>query len=282
MSTFGGIYIVPLYALIQQRSDRSHVSRVIASNNIINALLMVLSAILAIVFLKMGFTIPQLFLLVSILNALVAFYIFTLVPEFIMRFLIWLLIHTFYRVETKDLDKLPDEGASVLVCNHVSYLDALIIAGYAPRPVRFVMHYKIYQLPVLNFIFRTAKAIPIAGVKEDKEMLEHAFQQVSETLQAGELVCIFPEGRITNNGEMQPFLLGISQIIEANPVPVIPMALCGMWGTFFSRQGGAAMSRFPRRLWSKIALVIGDSVPPNEVSARGLYEKVLALRGDWK
>jgi hypothetical protein len=282
MSTFGGVYIVPLYALIQQRSDRGHVSRVIASNNIINALLMVLSAILAIVFLKMGFTIPQLFLLVSILNALVALYIFTLVPEFIMRFLIWLLIHTLYRVETKNLDKLPEAGASVLVCNHVSYLDALVIAGCASRPVRFVMHYKIYQLPVLNFIFRTAKAIPIAGVKEDKEMLEQAFQQVSETLQAGELVCIFPEGRITNNGEIQRFLLGISRIIETNPVPVIPMALCGMWGTFFSRQGGAAMSRFPRRLWSKIALVIGDPVPPNEVSARGLYEKVLALRGDWK
>lgn len=282
LSTSGGLYIVPLYALIQQRSVRSHVSRVIAGNNIVNAFLMVLSAIFAIVVLNAGLSIPQLFFLVSILNALVAFYIFKLVPEFLMRFLVWVVIHTLYRVEIKGLDNLPLTGAQVLVCNHVSYLDAMVITACLPRPVRFVMHYKIYQTPVLNFIFRTAKAIPIAGIKEDKETLEQAFQKIAEALHAGELVCIFPEGRISNDGEMKPFLWGIHRIIDLQPVPVIPLALGGMWGTFFSRHGGAAMSRFPRRLWSKIGLTVGPPVPPTEATASQLYETVLALRGDWK
>ena len=95
-----------------------------------------------------------------------------------MRFMVWLLIHSIYHVKSKDLDKIPEEGAVVLVCNHVSFVDALIIAGCIRRPVRFVMHYKIYKLPILNFIFRTAKTIPIAGRYEDKNLLKKAFDDI--------------------------------------------------------------------------------------------------------
>jgi hypothetical protein len=168
---FGGLYIVPLMALVQQRSEPEHMSRVIAGNNIINALLMVLSAVVAITMLSSGFSIAELFLMVAIFNAIVAVYIYSLVPEFFMRFMVWLLIHSVYHVRTKGLDKIPEEGPAVLVCNHVSFVDALIIAGCVRRPVRFVMHHKIYDLPVLNFVFRTAKAISIAGKFEDEEQL---------------------------------------------------------------------------------------------------------------
>jgi hypothetical protein len=126
IGVFGGFYIVPLYALIQTRSERSHQSRIIAGNNILNALFMVASAAMAAGLLHAGFSIAQIFLVVAILNAIVAIYIYTLVPEFLMRFLIWLLIHTVYRLEKSGLEKIPDEGAAVIVCNHVSFVDSLI------------------------------------------------------------------------------------------------------------------------------------------------------------
>ncbi len=274
---FGGLYIVPLMALVQQRSDPEHLSRVIAGNNILNALLMVLSAVVAIVALSSGFSIAQLFLLVAILNALVALYIYTLVPEFLMRFLVWLLIHSVYHIKAKDLEKIPDAGAAVLVCNHVSYVDALIIAGCIRRPVRFVMYNKIYKMPVLNFIFRTAKAIPIAGRYEDEALLNRAFDDIDKALAEGDLVCIFPEGKLTANGSIRTFRDGVEKIIRRRPVPVVPMALQGLWGCAFSREQSNVFYRLYKGLTSSIALVIGDSVEAKAVSAAMLQGKVQDL-----
>jgi 1-acyl-sn-glycerol-3-phosphate acyltransferase len=279
---FGGFYIVPLYALVQQRSESAHLSRIIAANNIINALFMVVSAAIAIALLAAGFSIPQLFLVAAILNAAVAIYIYTLVPEFLTRFIVWLLIHSIYRVQKEGFEQIPEQGPAVLVCNHVSFVDALVIGGCVRRPVRFVMDHRIYELPLLNFVFRIARTIPIAPAREDPEMLERAFSQIGDALDEGDLVCIFPEGHITATGELQPFRPGIERIIERNPVPVIPMALRGLWGTFFSRKGGGAMRRFPTHLWSKIALAVGAPLMPSAVSASRLQDIVLALRGDWK
>ncbi|AUD79674.1 glycerol acyltransferase [Kangiella profundi] len=275
---FGGFYIVPLYALIQERCERSHLSRVIAGNNILNALFMVIAAVLGAVLLGNGMTIPQFFLLVAILNALVAIYIFTLVPEFLMRFLVWILIHTIYRVKKKGLDNIPDEGAQVLVCNHVSYVDALIIAGSIRRPVRFVMYHKIFKIPVLSFIFRTAKAIPIAGANEDKELLNKAMYQISEALENGEVVCIFPEGKLTTDGEMNVFKSGIERIIETTPVPVIPMALQGLWQSLFSRKKVNKIIDRLKRIRTKVTLIIGKPIAPENISKEYLQDRVAELR----
>jgi 1-acyl-sn-glycerol-3-phosphate acyltransferase len=274
---FGGLYIVPLMALVQQRSDPEHMSRVIAGNNIINSLMMVLSAIVAIVVLSSGFSIAELFFLVAIFNAVVAVYIYSLVPEFFMRFMVWLLIHSIYHVQSKDLDKIPEQGSVVLVCNHVSFVDALIIAGCIRRPVRFVMHYKIYKLPILNFIFRTAKTIPIAGRYEDKNLLEKAFDDIDAALADGNVVCIFPEGKLTSNGEMNTFRDGIEKIIGRRAVPVIPMALHGLWGSVFSRQKANVFYRLFNGFKSRVDLVVGDLVDARHVSAKLLQDKVLAL-----
>jgi 1-acyl-sn-glycerol-3-phosphate acyltransferase len=283
LGLFGGFYIVPLYALVQQRSEPSHRSRVIAANNILNALFMVASAVMAILLLKAGLSIPQLFLVIAVMNAVVALYIFWLVPEFLMRFLVWLLIHTIYRIRKEGLDHIPETGPVMLVCNHVSFVDALVIAGCIRRPVRFVIDHRIYKVPVLNFIFRTAGAIPIAPAREDAEMLARAYDRISRFLDEGEVVCIFPEGGLTPDGELRTFRPGIVKIIRRNPVPVVPMALRGLWGSFFSRKGGAAMKgKLPRPLFYKIALALGPPVPPAAVSAAGLQERVAALRGDWK
>jgi len=274
---FGGFYIVPLYALIQSRTEEKERSRVIASNNILNALFMVVSAIVSIVLLSVAkLSIPQLFLVVSLMNIAVNTYIFKIVPEFTMRFMIWLLSHSMYRVEHRDLDLIPDEGAALLVCNHVSFVDALLIGGAVRRPIRFVMYYKIYNLPVLNFIFRTAGTIPIAGRNEDIQIYEQAFRKIAQYLQEGELVCIFPEGKLTTDGEINEFKGGLSRILQETPVPVIPLALQGLWGSFFSRDPNKGIFR---RLWSRITVVAGPAMAVDTALPASLQARVAELRG---
>lgn len=280
---FGGLFIVPLFALIQTRCDPKHVSRTIAGMNILNAIFMVAAAGVAILLLGQGFTIPQMFLVTALLNALVAIYIFSLVPEFLMRFLAWLLIHTIHRVKTVDVERIPDEGPAVLVCNHVSYVDALVIGAASPRPIRFVMDHRIFRTPFLGWIFRTAKAIPIAPAKEDPFLMERAFIDIAEALHQGDLVCIFPEGKLTTTGEINEFRGGIARIVERSKVPVIPMALRGLWGSVFTRDPSNVFERsFARGLRSKLALAVGMPVPPQQATPEYLHEQVRELRGDWK
>ncbi|WP_295756359.1 MFS transporter [Undibacterium sp.] len=283
IGVFGGLYIVPLFALIQTRCDPKHLSRTIAGMNILNAVFMVVAALAAMLMLNAGFTIPQLFLATAILNAIVAIYIFSLVPEFLMRFLAWLLLHTVHRVKGVNIDRLPEEGAAVLVCNHVSYMDAIVIGAYSPRPIRFVMDHRIFQIPFLSWIFKTAKAIPIASAKEDPWLMEKAYIDIAKALHEGELVCIFPEGKLTTTGDMNEFRGGVMKILERSPVPVFPMALRGLWGSFLTRGKGNAFERaFRRGPFSKLELVVGESLLPTAVNPIMLQEKVKQLRGDWK
>ncbi len=282
LGMFGGFYIVPLYALIQERSDPAYRSRIIAANNILNALFMVASAGIALGLLKAGLSIPALFLATGLMNAVVALYIYLLVPEFLMRFLAWLLIHSVYRVDKQGLEQVPAEGACVIVCNHVSFVDAIVIAACVRRPVRFVMDHRIFAIPVLNFVFRTMRVIPIASAKEDPTLKERAFEAAANALNAGEIVGIFPEGKITDTGELNPFRPGLQRILEHAPVPVVPMALRGLWGSFFSRSYQGKAMRRVRGLFSKIAVVAGPPLAPERATPEALQATVLALRGDWR
>jgi len=280
---FGGFFIVPLYALVQSRSAPAHRARIIAANNILNALFMVVGALAAAGLLGAGVSIPALFAVAAVCNAAVAVYIYGLVPEFLLRFLAWLLIHSFYRVKKRGVEHIPHEGAALVVCNHVSFVDPVILMAVSPRPIRFVMDHRIFRTPVISFIFRHSRAIPIAPAKEDPAMMEQAFTEVAKALDAGELVGIFPEGRITDSGELYPFRPGVTRILERNPVPVIPLALQGLWGSFFSRKDGPAMSKpFRRGLFSKVAVVGAPPVPAAEATPAHLQEIVAALRGDWR
>ncbi|MCE4060031.1 MFS transporter [Pandoraea sputorum] len=282
LAMFGGFYSVPLYALIQSRSAPSHRARIIAANNILNALFMVVSALMAMMLTKAGLTIDQLYLVTGILNALVAVYLYTLLPEFLIRFVMWLMLHTIYRIEVKGADQIPDEGPCVLVCNHVSFADAVVIGASIRRPVRFVMDHRIFKIPVLSWFFRTVGAIPIAPAHEDAAGLERAYAQIAKALDAGDVVCIFPEGKLTASGDLQVFRQGVQRIIERSPVPVVPMALRGLWGSFFSRHGGAAMTRpFKRGILNRLELVIGEPVAPAQATPESLRDKVLKLRGPW-
>lgn len=281
IGAFAGFYVVPLFAFVQSRAPRERLSRIIAGNNIVNALLICVASGFGIGLTALGLDVPTIFLITGIVNVAVAVYIFTLVPEFMMRFITWVLVRTLYRVHVDGLKHVPDEGAALVVCNHVSFMDPLILMANVRRPMRFVMYYKIYNLPILRFVFRTAKAIPIAGRNEDPALMERAFERVDEALANGEVVCIFPEGGITRDGTIQNFRPGVDRILARRPVPVVPLALRGMWGSIFSRRDSALRrARIPRRFWSRIELVGGTPLPAGDANAAVLEARVSELRGD--
>ena len=286
MGLFAGMFVVPLQANIQVRTPIDRRARVIAANNVLNALFMVGGAGLAIAWLGFGGSVPALLLALAVINIGVAAYIFGQVPEFSMRFLVWVISHTMYRIRHSGLEHVPDKGPALIVCNHVSYVDAPLLAGAVRRPIRFVMHRSIYGIPGLHFIFRVGGAIPIAAENEDAEIHRRAFELVREALTAGDLVCIFPEGKLTTDGTVDTFRRGIERMLAETPVPVVPMALRGLWGSFFSREGRGAFHwlrrerGLPGRLWSRVDIAAAAPLEPVPVTAAGLRERVLALRGD--
>jgi 1-acyl-sn-glycerol-3-phosphate acyltransferase len=280
IAVFGGIYIVPLYTLVQHLSEVQHRARVIAANNIINTFFMIVAAALSIVVLGAGYTIGELFILISAFNVLVAIYIFGKAPEFIFRMIGWILIHTAYRVKKHELQNIPEHGAAVIVANHVSYADAIIFHAIIPRRTRFVMDNEYYVLPVLNWLFRSVGAIPVADPRVDRHLVRKSYDLIAMALEKGDVVVIFPEGGVTRSGDIMPFKKGIEKIVARTPVPVVPMALRGMWGSWTSFANGSAMSRLPRRFFSKITLIAGPAVAPEAVSSSGLHDTVSALRGD--
>ena len=277
----GGIFIVPLYALMQQRAKPSERAQVIAGLNIYNSLFMVGSAVLGIVCLTiLELSIPQLFLLLSVMNLLVAVYLCLQVPIFVVRFVVWVLTHTMYRVNHKNLHHLPEKKGALLVCNHVSYMDALLLSAVCPRLIRFVMEEDYANLPPLKRFLNRAGVIPISAT--NRRSIVRAFGEVEQALAEGHIVCIFPEGRLTSDGEMNEFMRGMDLILKRSPVPVIPIALKGMWGSYFSRYKGSACKGLPTRFWSRIEIEAGEPVPAEMASTQVMHEKVSKLRGEWR
>ena len=288
LSLFAGLYSVPMYALIQMRAQPTHRARIIAANNILNALFMIASSVIAGLLLKAGFSIPQMFLIVGLANAVVAFYIFMLVPEYLLRFVAWIASRFIYRFKVKGDDHIPVEGAAVLVCNHVSFIDAILLMAASPRPIRFIMDHRIFRQPVLGPLFRLAKAIPIAPQKEDPTAYEAAFERAAQVLREGDILAIFPEGAITRDGQLQEFKGGIMKILERAKadgleVPVIPMALTNLWGSFFSRieerngQRVAMVRPFRRGMFSRVGLNVGPAMPAPDATPDNLRERVSGL-----
>jgi 1-acyl-sn-glycerol-3-phosphate acyltransferase len=278
LSVFSGFFIVPLYTLMQERSEPRLRSRVIAANNIINALFMVVASGFLVFLFRAGLTIPQVFLILAVQNAVVAIYIYSLLPEFFLRFLMWIVSQLLYRLSVKGLANVPKTGAAVLVCNHVSFIDWLIIGAAVKRPVRFVMDHSFFKGRFLKTIMTQAKVIPIASMKENPATLESAFSKVRAELEAGELVCIFPEGRITSDGELSPLRPGLLRILNETPVLVVPMGLNGFWGSLFSRKDKRLKDKRPRRFWSRVELQIGPAIEPVDVSLETLTAEILRLR----
>ncbi|ANQ18966.1 MFS transporter [Vibrio natriegens] len=274
----GGVFIVPLYSFIQSRSNQGECARSIAANNIMNALFMVGSALVSIFVLSvLSLSVVELFAIMAVGNFLVAIYVYRQVPEFTQRFISYLLSHCMYRVSVEGRQHIPETGAALIVANHVSYVDALILMGTSTRPVRFVMDKSISEMPVLKYVFRHAGVIPICSPRKCTETYKQAFEQIEQALHNEEVVCIFPEGRLTSDGELGEFRPGVEKILKRSPVPVIPMALKGLWGSFFSHKGGHALTKRPKRFWSKIEVKIGQVLGPVQLDRHKLQQEVQEL-----
>jgi 1-acyl-sn-glycerol-3-phosphate acyltransferase len=278
LSLFAGLYSVPMYALIQLRSQPSHRARIIAANNILNALFMIVSSIGVGALLAANFTIPQVFLITGLLNAVVAGYIFLLVPEYFLRFVAFVVTRFVYRFKVRGDEHIPTEGAALLVCNHVSFVDPVLLMAASPRPIRFIMDHQIFKMPVLGWFFKLAKAIPIASQRDDPATYEQAFIRARRLLDDGDLLCIFPEGSLTRDGKIGEFKGGVMKLLESNPVPVVPLALQNLWGSYFSRIDGSAMSKPFRRGWfSRVGLVAGNALPPAGITPTAMRDRVSSL-----
>lgn len=280
LAVFSGFFIVPLYTLIQQWTEPKHRSRVIAGNNVLNAFFMVGSVGLLMSLIANGSTIPEVFGILAILNGVVAVYIYTLIPEFFLRFLAYLLAHGVYHLKVRGLENIPKEGPVLLACNHVSYADWLVISASVKRPIRFVMWHTYARIPLLRFLLKDARVIPIGSRRVNPEQVERAFQQMAEELGEGSVIGIFPEGQITRDGELARFRSGIEEIAQRTGVPVVPMALRGLWGSLYSRKEGRFMKRLLRPLRSRVELVIGPPIPAEEATMERVQAAVADLRGD--
>ena len=281
LALFAGLYSVPMYALIQLRSAPTHRARIIAANNILNALFMIVSSVLAGALLGAGLSVPGLFLAVGLANAVVAGYIFLVVPEYLLRFIAFMVTRLVYRFKVTGDEHLPVKGAALLVCNHVSFIDVVLLMAASPRPIRFLMDHRLFRSGLLGWLYRLAKVIPIAPQKDDPATYEAAFVQARAVLADGELLCIFPEGGLTRDGSLQPFKGGVMKLLEGqdDSLPVVPMALRNLWGSYFSRiESGEAMKRpFRRGLFSPVGLVVGAPMAPSTVSPAALQARVQAL-----
>lgn len=280
LAVFSGFFIVPLYTLIQQWTDPKHRSRVIAGNNVMNAFFMVGSVGLLMSLIANDFTIPQVFGVLAVLNGVVAVYIYTLIPEFFLRFLAYLLAHGVYHLRVRGMENIPREGPVILACNHVSYADWLVISASVKRPIRFVMWHTYARIPLLRFLLKDARVIPIGSRRDHPEQVERAFQQMAEELAEGNVIGIFPEGQITRDGDLARFRSGVEEISRRTGVPVVPMALRGLWGSVYSRKQGRFMKRLLRPLRSRVELVIGTPIPAEEISVERLQSVVADLRGE--
>lgn len=273
----GSLFIVPLYAYLQFRSEEKTRSRLIAANNVFNAIFMVASAVATMGFYKAGLSTAEILFVTALMNFVVCAWIIALIPEFLMRFVIWLMASTIYRLRYQGRELLPKDGAAVIVANHVSFIDWFIVTAACRRPVRFVMDHHFFKAPGIKIFAEASKAIPIAPAKEDPTLKEKAFDLISQSLREGHIVCIFPEGGITRDGNLLPFKPGIDKILETDPVPVYVMALNGLWGSFFSRAKGRAMKGVPKPKWRQIEVIIKKAPDnPNSKTLEAEIKQMLA------
>jgi len=272
ISICGGMYIVPQMTYVQEISDEDKLSRTIAGNNIWNALFMVSSAGFLMVISTLG--IPKSILIVAILNIIVSFFQYAYRSLDTVRFLGWILSHLFYNFKVKGKENLPENGPFIILCNHVSFIDWLFIyAAIKPSP-QFIIDWAYYYMPLGPFWFKQGGLIPIATKKESKEVLEKAYKALSNNIQNGSVLAVFPEGTITRNGEMNELRPGILKVIKENPVPIIPISLNGLWGSVFSFEGGHVIFKIPKSLRRKITLTISKPIDPKDLTTKEELDKV--------
>jgi 1-acyl-sn-glycerol-3-phosphate acyltransferase len=272
LAVSAGLFIVPLYTFLQKRSQKDSRSRLIAGSNIWNGVFMVGATLILGACMEKGVTLFQLFVWLAVANLVVSILAYRRLPEFTLRLFVVLICKICYRLRVRHYDRIPAEGACLLIANHVTLVDWLFLASGTDRPARFVMLHTYYNIPILHYLFRDGGAIPIGSAKTHPELVAAAFERIHEALANEEMVIMFPEGKLTTDGQVDRFRKGVEQVLERDPVPVLPVGLKGLWGTRFSMS--------PERKWHfrpPVEMVVGEMLPAEGQTADGLREQVLKL-----
>jgi acyl-[acyl-carrier-protein]-phospholipid O-acyltransferase/long-chain-fatty-acid--[acyl-carrier-protein] ligase len=278
----GGFFIVPISALLQHRPDPAKKGEVLATANLLSFAGIFLASGAHYLLAQVAHLTPgQIFLFGGVLTLAGAVYALFLLPDALLRFILWLLTRTIYRIRVEGRDNIPAKGGALFVCNHVSFVDALLLLASTDRQVRFMMYKGHYELPHVKPFARILGVIPISSEQRPREMIR-SLQTASDAIRAGEVVCIFAEGQITRIGHLLPFRRGFERIMKDVEAPIIPVGLDGVWGSIFSFQKGRFLWKLPRRLPYPVTINYGRPLPhaatPFEV--RSAVQELLV--GAWR
>lgn len=264
---FGGLYIIPLNAFLQTESEEHEKGRVISTAGVMNGLALVMASLLYRLFaVELHLQPAQIFTVMSIITFFVTVYIFTVIPQYLLRFMGWLLTHSIYKITIINEEHVPANGAALLVPNHVTFIDAFLVGATVQRFIRFIMYKKYFDLPVIRNLCNIMGVIPIAPY-EGRESVTQSLADAKSRLQDNEIVCIFAEGGITRDGNLQPFRPGLETIMQNESAPIIPVYMHNLWGSIFSFEGGKALWKWPKKLRYPVTIIYGKPMPSGSKAA---------------
>jgi acyl-[acyl-carrier-protein]-phospholipid O-acyltransferase / long-chain-fatty-acid--[acyl-carrier-protein] ligase len=260
------LFAVPLNALLQQKSGHEEKGRLMATNNFLNMIgVMLASGALWLCSSILGMPANQIFFVFGVLTLIASIYVLSVVPEFAIRFSLWLLTHTVYRIRIDGQEHVPARGPALLVCNHMSHVDGFLVGSCVQRFVRFLVYKPIYDLKAFNWLLRRMNAIPVAaGSRRDMVM---SIARAREELRQGHVVCIFAEGSISRTGNLLPFKRGFERIVEGLNAPIVPVYLDRVWGSIFSFKGGRFFWKWPVRIPYPVTVAFGRPMPSTTSAA---------------
>jgi acyl-[acyl-carrier-protein]-phospholipid O-acyltransferase / long-chain-fatty-acid--[acyl-carrier-protein] ligase len=270
-----GFFAVPLNALLQQRSGREDKGRLIATNNVFNTIgVLLASAMLWGLATLLHLPADKIILILGLLTFVLTLYALYLLPDFFVRFILWVLTHTLYRIRIVGQENIPLQGPALLVSNHVSFVDALLIGASIPRFIRFMLHREYYDIRWLNWLFRLMKSIPVSA--SNRRDIVHALQSARQELEHGQVVCIFAEGGISRIGHLLPFKRGFEKIVHGTDFPIIPVHLDQLWGSIFSFKEGRFFWKRPKLLPYPVTVSFGAPLP-STATVQEVRQAVLEL-----
>lgn len=273
-----GLFIVPLYAYLQQRSDDHEKGRIIAANNIWNTVgLLLASGVLSLFHDVLHLTPDQLILFFGIVTLAATVYIVRIIPEFLIRFSLWMLTHTMFRIRIVGREHLPLRGPALIVSNHTIHFDGFIIQACMQRFIRFLLWRPYYEQPSANWFWKLAHAIPVTESRRD---IVNSLRIAHKELAAGHVVAIFAEGGLTRTGNLLPFRRGLEKIVHGLDVPVIPVHIDGLWDSIYSYSGGKFFGKRPRRLRQPVTITFGAPIPSATATAPAVRQIVSRMASD--
>jgi len=256
----GGFFAVPLNALLQHRPDAHERGRILATANVMQTIgILLASAVLWFFGTRLGWSLPAVFAGAGVFTLIAAVYVLLTLPAFFIRFTLWMLTHTVYRITVVGRDHVPHDGPALLICNHASMIDGALVGASVHRFVRFMMHGPYFHIPGIHFVMSRLHGIPITA--GDKADVDRAIERARQELREGHVVCIFAEGAVSRTGNLLPFRPGFKRILEGIDVPVIPVYLDRIWGSVFSFKRGKFFWKRPERLPYPVTVAFGAPLP---------------------